>query len=117
MAGSVRIGFIGAGGIAGAHIQRLGEVPEAEIVAVCDVDPDRARAVAAPLGAAVHTEGRALIDAERLDALYVCVPPHAHDDLVRFGLGLGAVADLQNFRGAELGDFNDFHRLLPQNLG
>jgi len=78
---SVRIGFIGTGGIAQSHIGRLREIPEAEIVAVCDIDEARVRSVAEPLGAAVYTDGARLIAGERLDALYVCVPPHAHGDL------------------------------------
>lgn len=78
---TVRIGFVGTGGIARAHIQHLASVPEARIVAVCDIDEGRARTVAEPLGAAVHTDGAKLIATEALDALYVCVPPHAHGDL------------------------------------
>ncbi|HTE18968.1 MAG TPA: Gfo/Idh/MocA family oxidoreductase, partial [Armatimonadota bacterium] len=78
---SVRIGIVGTGGIAQAHIRQLGEIPAAEIVAVCDVDLDRVRAVGEPLGAAIYTDGAQLITAEKPDALYVCVPPHAHGDL------------------------------------
>jgi predicted dehydrogenase len=78
---SVRIGFIGTGGIAQSHIKRLKEVPEAEIDAVCDIDEARVRSVAEPLGAAVYTDGAKLMDVERLDALYICVPPHAHGEL------------------------------------
>jgi myo-inositol 2-dehydrogenase / D-chiro-inositol 1-dehydrogenase len=77
----VRLGIIGTGGIAQAHIRRLRELPEAEIVAVCDVDEERVRVVGEPLGAAVYTDGARLIAAEKLDALYICVPPHAHGDL------------------------------------
>lgn len=36
MANKVRIGFIGAGGIARAHIKRLMDIPEAEVVAFAD---------------------------------------------------------------------------------
>src|SRR5687768_16879538 len=78
---TVRIGFIGTGGIAQAHIRKLGEIPEAEIVAVCDVDESRARAAADSLRAAVYADGEKLIASERLDALYVCVPPTAHKNL------------------------------------
>jgi len=78
---TVRIGFIGTGGIAQAHLRRLQDIPEAEIVALCDIDESRVRAVAGPLGAAVYTDGAKLIDREKLDALYICVPPHAHGDL------------------------------------
>lgn len=77
----VRIGLIGTGGIGQAHLQTLRAVPEAEVVALCDTDEARVRSVAEPLGAAVHTDGRSLIDRERLDALYICVPPYAHGDL------------------------------------
>jgi predicted dehydrogenase len=77
----VRVGVIGTGGIGQAHLQTLQTVPEAEIVALCDTDEARVRSIADPLGAAVHTDGRSLIDRERLDALYICVPPHAHGDL------------------------------------
>lgn len=81
MSETVRLGFVGTGGIAQAHIKRLREVPGAEIVAVCDIDPERARATGEPLGAAVYTDSAQIMASERLDALYVCVPPHAHGDL------------------------------------
>jgi len=77
----VRIGFIGAGGIAQAHIGALKGIPGVEIAAVCDIDEGRARAVAEPLGAAVYTDGARLIEEQELHALYVCVPPHAHGDI------------------------------------
>src|SRR5687768_3987100 len=78
---NVRIGLIGMGGIAQAHVRKLAEIPEAEIVACCDVDEARARMAADSLTAAVYTDGEKLIASERLDALYVCVPPTAHGDL------------------------------------
>ncbi len=77
----VRIGLIGTGGIGRAHLRTLRTLPEAEIVALCDIDEVRVRSVAEPMGAAVHTDGRTMIARERLDALYICVPPHAHGDL------------------------------------
>lgn len=78
---TIRIGIIGTGGIAQSHIKELREVPDAEIVAVCDIDVSRARSAAEPLNAAVHTDGAKLIESERLDALYICIPPGAHGDL------------------------------------
>lgn len=78
---TVRIGFIGTGGIAQHHLQQLSAIPEAQIVALCDVDEARVRAAAEPLGAAVYTDGATLIAEAEIDALFVCVPPHAHGDL------------------------------------
>jgi predicted dehydrogenase len=77
----VRVGLIGTGEIGQAHLRTIRTLPEAEIVALCDIDEAHVRSVAEPLGAAFHTDGRRLIDRERLDALYICVPPHAHGDL------------------------------------
>jgi len=81
MAGTVRIGLIGTGGIAQAHLKRLREITQAEVVALCDIDEARVRAAAEPLGAAVYTDSAKLIADEQLDALYVCVPPFAHGDI------------------------------------
>lgn len=77
----VRIGFIGTGGIAQHHLRQLAEVPEAQVVALCDVDEARVRPLAEPLGAAVYTDGARLIADAEVDAVYFCVPPHAHGDL------------------------------------
>jgi predicted dehydrogenase len=78
---AVRIGVIGTGTMGQAHIRRLAEIAEAQLVALCDLDKDLVQSVAAPLGAAVYTDGPKMIAETELDALYVCVPPHRHDDL------------------------------------
>lgn len=78
---TVRIGMIGTGGIGQAHLARLKEIPEAQIVAVCDVDEQRVRAVAEPLGVPFYTDGARLIAEAAMDALYICVRPDAHGDL------------------------------------
>lgn len=77
---SVRIGFVGTGGIAAHHLQQLREVEGAEIVALCDVVEERAREKAAECGAVAYADHRPMLERERLDALYVCVPPFAHED-------------------------------------
>ena len=81
MAKSVRIGFVGVGGIAEAHIKHLVEIPEAQIAALCDINEERVKSVAGPLGAAVYTDSAKMLAEAKLDALYVCVPPHAHGDV------------------------------------
>jgi len=78
---TVRIGFVGAGGIAAHHIEILKEIPEAQIVALCDINAERVREVAKPLGAEVYTDSKKMLDEVKLDALYVCVPPFAHGDI------------------------------------
>jgi len=75
----IRIGFVGTGGIANTHFDALSQLPEAQPVAFCDLDSERAERAAARFGGRAYTEWRAMLDAEPLDALYICLPPHGHD--------------------------------------
>jgi predicted dehydrogenase len=40
---NVRVAILGAGGMAGYHARRLKNIPDAEVVAVCDVEPQQVR--------------------------------------------------------------------------
>jgi myo-inositol 2-dehydrogenase/D-chiro-inositol 1-dehydrogenase len=72
----MRVGLLGAGWIAESHVPHI--EAGAELVAVCDVDEQRARAIAEPLGAAVYGDWAEMLDGEALDALWVCTPPLHH---------------------------------------
>jgi predicted dehydrogenase len=74
----MRIGFIGVGGIAQEHLKNLRQIEDAQVTAVCDVSRDPAERVAGEWGARPYADFRTMLDDERLDALYVCVPPFAH---------------------------------------
>ena len=78
---STRIAFIGAGGVANwQHFDNLAELDDAEVVAVCDVDEEAARTAADRFGADVFTDHRHLYDEAAFDAVFVCLPPFAHED-------------------------------------
>lgn len=80
MAAQVRIGFIGVGGIAGHHLKQLAAIEAAQIVALCDLREEAAQAKADEYGGQVYTDYHAMLDAEELDAVYVCIPPKFHTD-------------------------------------
>ena len=81
MAGQVKVGFVGTGGIAtGFHLPALKEIEGVAIAAVCDADRSRAQAAADKFGGRVYGDHRELLDKEQLDALFVCLPPFAHSD-------------------------------------
>lgn len=73
-----RLGFIGAGGIAHRHFGVLRTMEDVVIAAVCDPDPDRAAQAARATGAVAHDGHEAMLAAEDLDAVFICVPPFAH---------------------------------------
>jgi len=87
----INIGFVGCGGIANAHMRRLAQVPEAKIVALYDVLPKKAEEAAKATGAKAYPSLQEMLDGEKLDAIYVCVPPFAHGfepELVERGIDL-----------------------------
>ena len=74
---TLRIGFIGAGGIARRHLDVLAGFNDVAVTAVADPVLERAQD-AAPSGARAYAEAEAMLEAEALDALWICVPPFAH---------------------------------------
>jgi predicted dehydrogenase len=76
--GQVRIGFVGSGGIARAHLRRLKEIDEAEVVALSDVSEAAVQSASEEFGGTAYSDYQKMLGSEQLDAVYVCVPPHAH---------------------------------------
>ena len=85
MTAPVRLGVIGAGGIAKAYGEILGGAFPVPAVAagVADVREDAAQALAAPLGAPTFATAEALLEARagELDAVVLCTPPNTHPAL------------------------------------
>ena len=74
---ATRVGLVGAGGVAQRHARVLSGLPDVQVVAVTDVVPAAAEALAGACGARAVPDVEALLSAG-LDAAYVCVPPFAH---------------------------------------
>ena len=78
---SIRLAFIGAGGIAQwQHFDTLEETADVDIVAICDIDGETARDVADRFDAVAFTDYRNLYADADFDAVFVCLPPFAHED-------------------------------------
>jgi predicted dehydrogenase len=77
---AIRVGLIGAGRSGRLQLDSLTSFSDIEVAAVCDNDRALAESVAAPYGAKVHISFRTLLESERLDALFVCLPPFARGE-------------------------------------
>ena len=88
---TVNVGVIGVGMIGQDHIRRLTRVLSgARVVAVSDVDGDRARTVAKDLnGVAVHETGREVIADDTVDAVQVTSWGPTHEEFVLAGIAAG----------------------------
>jgi myo-inositol 2-dehydrogenase / D-chiro-inositol 1-dehydrogenase len=85
----LRVACVGSGFIAGEHLRALGGLPDVEIVAVADTQPDRAEQAAARYGARSYGDGLTLLETEELDAVWLCVPPFAHGALEAAAIARG----------------------------
>ena len=73
---TLRVGLYGAGGHAvNQHLPNLKSLDGVEVVAVCDIDENRARQAADEFGiAAVYGDGLDMVEKENLDGLWSVVP-------------------------------------------
>ncbi|MEO5510312.1 MAG: Gfo/Idh/MocA family oxidoreductase [Longimicrobiales bacterium] len=79
--GKVRVGVLGLGAIAQVvHLPVLSEIADVELVAVCDADKPKARAIAARFGIPhVFASDEEVFKSDLIDALVICTPSHLHE--------------------------------------
>ena len=76
----LKIGIIGCGGISQVHMQGYSEMTDrCEMVAFCDIKPDRAEAASKKFGPGkVYEDYKELLADKEIDAVSVCTPNKVH---------------------------------------
>ncbi|BCW61541.1 Gfo/Idh/MocA family oxidoreductase [Paenarthrobacter sp. MSM-2-10-13] len=69
---------IGCGDISTIHFAALATMDNAELVAVCDTDPDRLQAAEAAHGVPGYADYLDMLQKVRPDVVHVCTPHHLH---------------------------------------
>jgi predicted dehydrogenase len=81
--GKIRVGLIGAGGIAGAHVKGYLENPDTTaLVAVADPVQANAQRRADLTGAATYASYLDMLRDAEIDAVDICLPHHLHKDAI-----------------------------------
>lgn len=82
MAATISVALLGLGAINATHQRILAALPGVKIGAVWDPMPERARAVAAQIGAgcAAYEDYRELLTHGPVDCAFIAIPPHRHAD-------------------------------------
>lgn len=81
---------IGAGYFSRFQYEAWQRIPEVEITAMCNRDPDRARRIVREFGIREHyTDYREMLESQRPDFVDVITPPEAHLEMCRFAGQLG----------------------------
>jgi myo-inositol 2-dehydrogenase/D-chiro-inositol 1-dehydrogenase len=89
MAGSLRIGVIGAGRIGQVHARSVAGLPDATLVAVADVFLEGASALAEEFGARATQNAEELFDTSAIDAVIIASPTSTHIDLIDAAIDAG----------------------------
>ena len=74
----MNFGIIGCGRIAPRHAQSILELPDANLVAVCDIIDSRVQHFAKKYGGTPYTDYRFILDRPDVDVISICVPSGAH---------------------------------------
>lgn len=78
---TLKIGFVGVGGIAQRHLKNASLRQDISIVGHADIRPERAREAAATYGGRSYDHCEKLYDVEKPDAVVICTPPDAHGEI------------------------------------
>lgn len=73
----LKVGLVGVGGISGAHIPAWEEMADAELVALCDIRPERMEKFE---DKHCYTDFDEMLKNEELDILDICLPTYLHAD-------------------------------------
>jgi predicted dehydrogenase len=89
--GPLRLGVIGVGLVSQInHLPALKKRRDAEVVAICDDDVDKARGVSQKFGMGrVVADWEALLRADDVDAVIIATPNHLHAPMTMAALGYG----------------------------
>jgi len=74
-------GIVGAGVISSIHADAIASIPNAALVAVTDIEPERAKALAASHDCAAEPDLDALLARNDIDVVSVCVPSGIHAEV------------------------------------
>lgn len=87
---SIKVAVIGVGSMGKNHARVYSELPEAELVAVADVDPKVANDVAPRLGVKSYEDYHVLLEKEQPEAVSIAVPTALHMEVAIAALECGA---------------------------
>ena len=95
---TIGIGIIGLGGISHKHISELLACPEARIVAICDINPEKIKEKNELIGLSpekCYTDYRDLIADNEVDAVEICTPNHMHAEMAIAALSAGKPVNVE----------------------
>lgn len=86
---TLRTAVVGGGTVSGVHLSGLRQNPRTELVAICDVDEERADEIASTYGIDSFYDLETMLDEIALDWVHICTPVQTHLDLALIAIEAG----------------------------
>jgi predicted dehydrogenase len=99
-----RFALIGCGFFAQNHLHAWAEIPDVELVAVCDIDADKAAAAAAAFGGRAYSDAADLLAHEELDFVDIATTAPTHRLMVELAARHNVAAICQKPLAWEMAD-------------
>lgn len=84
-----RAAIVGCGAIFTMHAASLAVIENTSLVAVCDIDEQRAKKRAEEFGCNYYTDYRQMLEIEKPDVLHICTPHYLHAPIAIYALNKG----------------------------
>ncbi len=84
---SFKVGLIGCGSIFPMHAEALKMIDSTEIVAVCDINEEKAKQAAKKYNCKYYTDYKVMIESEKLDVVHILTPHYLHAPMTIYALG------------------------------
>jgi predicted dehydrogenase len=109
----IRAAVVGVGYLGGFHAEKYAALPDSELVAVVDVDRERAESVAVRLGVKAFTNHRDILG--MVDAVSISVPTQCHFEVARDFLLQGTAILLEKPITTTLGEADELIRIARES--
>lgn len=86
----LKVAMLGMGGISGSHCEAWKEFEDAQVIAVCDIRPEKADAAAEKMGCKAYYCYEDMVAGEKFDILDICLPTFLHAEYSIRGMKDGA---------------------------
>lgn len=92
---TLRTAVVGGGTVSGVHLDGIAECPHTDLVAICDVDEERASEIAREYDIAAYTDFDHLLAKEEPDWVHLCTPVQTHLDLALAAIEAGVPVQIE----------------------
>lgn len=85
----MRSAIVGCGNVAQVHAKAIEQLALGSLIAVADISPAKAEAMAAQYHVRAYNDLEEMLNAEQIDVLHICTPHYLHVPMAVRALGMG----------------------------